>query len=134
MADDAILDALAPAPLPPAGVLVRTDDGVLLATTDGAWALDPGQAGWRPHPGFGEGLRRWSARRLAAVHVGPTGRLSDDPAWRQAYMDRMKRMVERDKNHPSIIVWSMGNEAGDGEVFTEVYQQIKQRPGSVKTR
>ncbi len=41
-------------------------------------------------------------------------RLSDDPEWRNAYLDRMKRMVERDKNHCSIIIWSLGNESGFG--------------------
>ncbi|RBI59499.1 glycoside hydrolase family 2 [halophilic archaeon] len=40
--------------------------------------------------------------------------LSDDPAWEDAYVDRAVRMVERDKNHPSIIVWSLGNESGFG--------------------
>ena len=40
--------------------------------------------------------------------------LSDDPEWRAAYVDRMERMVERDKNHPSIIMWSLGNESGFG--------------------
>ncbi len=40
--------------------------------------------------------------------------LSDDPEWRAAYIDRMQRMVERDKNHPSIIMWSLGNESGFG--------------------
>jgi beta-galactosidase len=39
---------------------------------------------------------------------------SDDPEWSDAYLDRMRRMVERDKNHPSIILWSLGNEAGIG--------------------
>ncbi len=39
---------------------------------------------------------------------------SDDPQWRDAYLDRMARMVERDKNHPSIIMWSLGNEAHTG--------------------
>ncbi len=39
---------------------------------------------------------------------------SDDPQWEAAYLDRMKRMVERDKNHPSIILWSLGNEAHTG--------------------
>ncbi len=37
-----------------------------------------------------------------------------DPKWENAFVDRMQRMVERDKNHPSIIVWSLGNEAGYG--------------------
>lgn len=39
---------------------------------------------------------------------------SDDPAYRDAILDRMRRMVERDKNHPSVIGWSLGNEAGTG--------------------
>lgn len=39
---------------------------------------------------------------------------SDDPQWRAAYLDRMERTVERDKNHPSIIMWSLGNESGTG--------------------
>lgn len=40
--------------------------------------------------------------------------ISDDPAWEKLYVDRMERMVRRDKNHPSIIMWSLGNESGDG--------------------
>ncbi|WP_262061564.1 glycoside hydrolase family 2 TIM barrel-domain containing protein [Streptomyces sp. STR69] len=46
--------------------------------------------------------------------VGWTGNPSDDPAWREAYLDRVERTVERDKNHPSIVIWSLGNEAGTG--------------------
>ena len=38
--------------------------------------------------------------------------ISDNPEWEHAYLDRAKRMVERDKNHASIIFWSLGNEAG----------------------
>ncbi|MGI6082285.1 MAG: glycoside hydrolase family 2 TIM barrel-domain containing protein [Limnochordia bacterium] len=47
---------------------------------------------------------------------GSTGsnRLTDDPEWEEAYVDRMRRMVERDKNHPSVIIWSLGNESGYG--------------------
>jgi len=45
---------------------------------------------------------------------GLGSKLSNDPTWAGAYMDRMTRMVMRDKNHPSIIVWSLGNEAGQG--------------------
>ncbi|WP_219815163.1 MULTISPECIES: glycoside hydrolase family 2 TIM barrel-domain containing protein [unclassified Rathayibacter] len=46
--------------------------------------------------------------------VGWAGNPSDDPAWREAYLDRIERTVERDKNHPSIVLWSLGNEAGTG--------------------
>jgi beta-galactosidase len=42
------------------------------------------------------------------------GKLSNDSAWASAFLDRAIRMVERDKNHPSIIFWSLGNEAGSG--------------------
>src|SRR5699024_2365252 len=45
---------------------------------------------------------------------GLGGKLSNDPTWNHAYMERMTRMVRRDKNHPSIVIWSLGNEAGRG--------------------
>lgn len=53
--------------------------------------------------------------------------LADKPEWAAAHLDRMQRMVERDKNHPSIIIWSMGNEAGDGHNFLNGYKWIKGR-------
>ena len=40
--------------------------------------------------------------------------LSDDPEWQGAYLDRAERLFERDKNHPSIMMWSLGNESGYG--------------------
>ncbi|PZG01044.1 glycoside hydrolase family 2 TIM barrel-domain containing protein [Micromonospora endophytica] len=46
--------------------------------------------------------------------VGWRSNPSDDPRWLAAYQDRMQRTVERDKNHPSVLVWSLGNEAGTG--------------------
>ncbi|MEV0933102.1 glycoside hydrolase family 2 TIM barrel-domain containing protein [Streptomyces phaeochromogenes] len=46
--------------------------------------------------------------------IGWVGNPSDDPAWREAYLDRIRRTVERDKNHPSIVIWSLGNESGTG--------------------
>ena len=45
---------------------------------------------------------------------GLGGKLSNDPAWHHAFLNRVIRMVERDKNHPSIISWSLGNESGTG--------------------
>jgi beta-galactosidase len=41
--------------------------------------------------------------------------LSHDPDWKAQYIDRMKKMVYRDRNHPSVVVWSAGNESGPGE-------------------
>ena len=47
--------------------------------------------------------------------------------WHAAHMDRIVRLVERDKNHPSVIIWSMGNECGNGYVFSDAYQWMKER-------
>ncbi len=60
---------------------------------------------------------------------GP-GSLAKDPAWGPAHLDRVARMVERDKNHPSIIIWSLGNEAGDGVNFESAYAWLKKRDPS----
>jgi len=51
--------------------------------------------------------------------------LAKDTLWLKAHLDRTIRMVERDKNHPSVIIWSLGNEAGDGVNFDSTYQWIK---------
>jgi beta-galactosidase len=53
--------------------------------------------------------------------------LADKPEWAAAHLDRISRMIERDKNHPSVIIWSMGNEAGDGINFLKGYKWIKGR-------
>ena len=42
------------------------------------------------------------------------GYLADSAEWELAFMDRVRRMYARDKNHPSIIIWSLGNESGYG--------------------
>ena len=56
-------------------------------------------------------------------------RKSDTPAYKpefdEMHMDRWVRMVERDKNYPSILIWSLGNEAGDGPIFVEGYKWVK---------
>jgi len=53
--------------------------------------------------------------------------LADKPEWEAAHLDRMQNMVERDKNHPSVIIWSLGNEAGDGRNFLANYKWTKAR-------
>jgi beta-galactosidase len=55
---------------------------------------------------------------------------SDDPAWRDALADRMARTVERDKNHPSVIMWSLGNEAGHGANLALMAEQARTRDPS----
>lgn len=47
--------------------------------------------------------------------------------WKGTHHDRVRAMVERDKNHPSVILWSMGNESSDGAVYGEMYTWIKER-------
>ena len=51
--------------------------------------------------------------------------LSDNPDWKDAYCMRETRMVERDKNHPGVIFWSMGNECGGGDNFRATYKAIR---------
>lgn len=51
--------------------------------------------------------------------------ISDDPAWIPAFTDRITRLVTRDINHPSVIMWSLGNEAGNGANFAACYDEAK---------
>lgn len=55
----------------------------------------------------------------------PMNRLTDDPAWLPAMSQRVTRMVQRDRNHPSIIIWSLGNESGHGVNHDALYHWIK---------
>ena len=57
----------------------------------------------------------------------PDQTLANKPEWRKAHLDRIESMVERDKNHPSVIIWSMGNEAGDGTNFVAASEWIHRR-------
>ncbi len=52
------------------------------------------------------------------------------PMWKSAILDRERSMVERDKNHPSVIIWSLGNECGNGANFEAAYDWVKQRDAS----
>ena len=60
----------------------------------------------------------------------PDVTLGNNPDWELAHMDRTIRMVERDKNHPSVIIWSLGNEAGDGVNFEATSAWTRQRDPS----
>ncbi|MDX5630076.1 MULTISPECIES: beta-galactosidase [unclassified Brenneria] len=55
----------------------------------------------------------------------PMNRLTDDPRWLPAMSERVTRMVQRDRNHPSIIIWSLGNESGHGCNHDALYHWIK---------
>ena len=64
------------------------------------------------------------------VHVGWRGNPTDDPTWGDAFEDRMRRMVERDKNHASVIMWSLGNESWTGRNLERMYRYAHDRdPG-----
>ena len=62
----------------------------------------------------------------------PMGKLAQDPMWREAFVSRVTRMVQRDRNHASIICWSLGNESGRGINLSEARKELlcldKSRP------
>ena len=64
------------------------------------------------------------------IGYAPDQTLANKPEWLAAHMDRVQRMVERDKNHPSVILWSLGNEAGDGTNFQAMSEWVHRRDAS----
>ena len=62
--------------------------------------------------------------------AGDYHRLTRDPAWEQAFLDRAVRMVERDKNHASVVIWSLGNESGYGRNHMAMAEWIRRRDAS----
>ncbi len=52
--------------------------------------------------------------------------LAKVPEYETAHLERIRRMIQRDYNHPSVIIWSLGNEAGDGPNFTKAYAMVKE--------
>lgn len=73
-ANGEVQHVIEPAALPSPGNLLHADNGVLLAAYDGLWALNPNEATWTKHPGFGE-IRGMRARALRVVHTGASGQL-----------------------------------------------------------
>ena len=59
------------------------------------------------------------------MYVGRRNKLSEDTRWETAYLDRAERMVRRDKNHPCVLFWSLGNESGFGSNFVVCGKWIK---------
>ena len=62
---------------------------------------------------------------FAAIDGNAARWTSDNPAWEEAYVDRARQLVMRDKNHTSVIMWSLGNEAFYGRNFQKMYDWIK---------
>ena len=58
-------------------------------------------------------------------HLDGNGTITEDPTWEGQYVDRTTRMVYRDRNHPSVIFWSMGNESNNGRNFTKAFAEMK---------
>ena len=56
--------------------------------------------------------------------------LTSNDDWAEAYLDRARRMLERDKNHPSVIIWSVGNESGSGINHKRMVEYFKARDNS----
>lgn len=57
--------------------------------------------------------------------TGDQGFLSKDPSWLEAYLDRTRRMAERDKNESCIVIWSIGNECGRGENIVRCAEYLR---------
>ena len=57
----------------------------------------------------------------------PNHVLVNHPDWRQAHVDRVVRVIERDRNHPSIFAWSLGNESADGPNMLAAYHEARRR-------
>ncbi|MFN8206876.1 MAG: glycoside hydrolase family 2 TIM barrel-domain containing protein [Bacteroidales bacterium] len=60
------------------------------------------------------------------IGYDPDKTLANKPSWRDAHLLRVQRMMQRDRNHPSVIIWSLGNEAGNGYNFYECYLWLKE--------
>lgn len=87
------------------------------------------------HPAFYRlcdrlGLYVVDEANLETHGMTPMNRLSNDPAWSNAFLERITRLVSRDFNHPSIIIWSLGNESGYGAAHDAMYGWVKRHDPS----
>jgi beta-galactosidase len=64
------------------------------------------------------------------IYAGWEGNPPSEPVWRDALMDRLFRTVERDKNRPSVVVWSLANESMTGDAFGEMRRWLDERDRS----
>ena len=90
-------------------------DWVKLRDKYGIYLVD--EANIETH-GMGAELQGWFDKSKHPAYL---------PEWKAAHMDRTVSLVERDKNHASVIIWSLGNECGNGPIFHETYKWIKER-------
>ncbi|NQX26233.1 DUF4981 domain-containing protein [Microbacteriaceae bacterium VKM Ac-2854] len=72
-------------------------------------------------------LETHAFEKRGVAHEEWRGNPSDDPAWREAYLERIERTLERDKNHPSIVLWSLGNESGSGANLAAMSAWVHER-------
>ena len=63
-------------------------------------------------------------------HGGDADRIANNSTWTAAFTDRIDRMVLRDRNHASVVFWSLGNESGGGQNFQAAYDRVKALAGS----
>lgn len=71
------------------------------------------------------GLYVFDAANVSAEKLAPSSSLANDPSWGQAIWQRLLSTYERGKNHPSILVWSMGQDSGNGFNMYEGYLRLK---------
>ena len=57
--------------------------------------------------------------------------MGEDLAWQKAHVDRVVSLVQRDRNHPCVILWSLGNEGGVGPNIKAMYDRAKELAGSI---
>jgi len=72
------------------------------------------------------GLYVWDEANIESHQTRENSVFAKDPEWQEAFLDRGRRMVERDKNHPSVIVWSLGNETGHGPNHEAMASMIRE--------